>query len=73
MKGYEKASEKTLILYWHTLQPNSTDEIVLEYKKYCNMYNRLKHTSMKEFYTTKVTECKKNTKKLWKIINQVTK
>ena len=32
MKGLEKATKKKLVLYQHTLKPNSTDETVTEYK-----------------------------------------
>ena len=36
------------------------------------MYNQLKCTSMLTYYRNKVTESRTNTKKLWRVINNIT-
>ena len=58
-------------LYKETLRPNVTDDTRQKYKDYRNMYNRLKHTSMFIYYRNKVTESRTNTKKVWRVINNI--
>ena len=64
-------SERKLGLYKETLRPNVTDYTRKKYKDYRNMYNRLKHTSMLIYYRNKVTESRTNTKKVWRVINNI--
>ena len=72
-KGLEKAGRKVCKLYKCTLEANSSNAIVTEYKIYRNNYNRLKRQCMEEYYQTKVTKYRTNTKKLWHMINQIIK
>ena len=41
-----------------------------KYKISRNLLNRLKRTTMKNYYATKCTEYRDNTRKLWQVINQ---
>ena len=46
-----------------------TEEDIRKYKTYRNMLNHMKRAAMKTYYTTKCVEYKKNTKKLWQMMN----
>ena len=70
-QGIEKYSRKKLELYKETLKPGVTEELIQKYKNYRKKYNHLKRASMTAYYRTKVNESKTNTKKLWKVINNI--
>ncbi len=44
----------------------------IEYKKFRNMYNRLKKNAKKAYYANKVNEFRQDSKKLWKILKEIT-
>lgn len=40
-------------------------------KNYRNIYNKIKHSMKIAYYAKRFSECNKNTKNLWKIINEI--
>ena len=69
-KGIEAAAKKNRHLYKLTLKSNCTEQDISKYKVNRNMLNRLRRLTMKEYYNSKYTEYRQNTKKLWGLINQ---
>ena len=67
-KGIEKALNKCKRLYKDSLWRDVGEEEKKKYKEYRNIYNKLKRTSMKDYYSTKCKEYNKNTKQLWQVI-----
>ena len=70
-KSVERASDKCKNLYKKSILKGATDEDTDCYKKYRNLYNKLKRTARNEYYASKCKEYGKNTKQLWKLINGV--
>ena len=68
--GLETASQNNKKLYLETLRKNCPASVWEKYKSGRNLLNRLKRSTMKSYYTTKCTEYKDNTRKLWHVINQ---
>ena len=68
-KLIEKASNKCKHLYKKSLSQDATEADKHKYKEYRNTYNKLKQTVQNEYYATKCREYGKNTKQLWKMIN----
>ena len=68
-KVLETASRKNRKLYGKTTDALCTESDIAAYKAYRNMLNRLHRTTRKEYYTTKSHEYRKNTRKLWSLIN----
>ena len=74
MKGIEAAAKKNRRLYKQTLKSSCTElNDLMKYKVNRNMLNRLQRSTMKEYYNSKYTEYRQNTKKLWGLINQTIK
>ena len=71
-KGLESSSRKKAQLYKATLKTSATDSDRQKYRDYRNTYNRLKQVMMITYYKKKIQESKTNTKKLWKVINNIT-
>ena len=70
-KGLESSSRKKAQLYKATLKTSATDSDRQKYRDYRNTYNRLKWVMMITYYKKKIQESKMNTKKLWKVINNI--
>ena len=70
-KGIEKVSNKCKKLYKDSLMEGAREEERKKYTNYRNTYNKLKRTSMEEYYTTKCKEYIKNNKQLWQVINSI--
>ena len=68
--GLETASQNNKKLYLETLRKGCSVSIMEKYKSSRNLLNRLKRSTMKSYYTTKCTEYRDNTRKLWHVINQ---
>ena len=68
--GLETASQNNKKLYLETLRKSCPASVWEKYKSSRNLLNRLKRSPMKSYYTTKCTEYKDNTRKLWHVINQ---
>ena len=58
-------------LYKKCIRIDATDSEIKEYKDYNKLLQKLKRVSKKNYYGEKCTEFKNNTKKLWKIINEI--
>ena len=70
-KGLGKSSRRKAQLYKATLKKCATDADRQKYMDYRNIYNRLKHRMMIAYYKKKIQESTTNTKKLWKVINNI--
>ena len=68
-KGLETASQKNRKLYRKTIDASCTESDIAAYKAQRNMLNRLHRTTKMEYYTTKSHEYRRNTRKLWSLIN----
>ena len=68
--GIETSGQTCRKLYKLSLDMNATDDDVQCYRKYRNMYNRLKKTVKVTYYNKKCNDYKNNTRMLWKLINQ---
>ena len=72
-RGLEISSKKKDTLYKKTLKPDCTNECIVTYKNYRNLYNKTKRTMKIIYYTNRISENIKNTKKIWGIINEILK
>ena len=72
-RGLEISSKKKDILYKKTLKPDCTNDCIVTYKNYRNLYNKTKCTMKIVYYTNRISENIKNTKKIWGIINEILK
>ena len=70
-KSLESSSRKKAQLFKATLKTSATDSDRQKYRDYRNTYNRLKRVMMITYYKKKIQESKTNTKKLWKVINNI--
>ena len=70
-RGLEVSSRKKLQLYAQSIRANSTNQDCINYKNYRNLYNKTKREMKINYYSKKLTECKTNTKKLWKVTNEI--
>ena len=60
-KGIEAATKKNRRLYKQTLKSSCTEQDLMKYKVNRNMLNRLRRSTMKEYYNSKYTEYRQNT------------
>ena len=67
----EHSSNKKHCLYKKTLHVNCTQVDITNYKAYRNVYNRVKQQAQEQYYRQKALDFKKNTRKLWQLINNV--
>ena len=72
-RGLEISSKKKDILYKKTLKADCTSECIVRYKNYRNLYNKTKRTMKNAYYTNRISENIKNTKKIWETINEILK
>ena len=72
-RGLEISSKKKDILYKKTLKADCTSDCIAKYKYYRNLYNKTKRNMKNLYYTNRISENIKNTKKLWGIINEILK
>ena len=70
-RGLEISSKKKDTLYKKTLKPDCTADCIVTYKNYRNLYNKTKRTMKIVYYTNRINENIKNTKKIWGIINEI--
>ena len=59
------------MMYKKTIHKACGDEMKEEYKRYSALLKRVKRTAKRAYYSKMCTDFKSNTKKLWKIINEV--
>ena len=58
-------------MYRKTLKPNCKEKIIVEYKEFALTLTKTKRAAKRLYYEGKCMEYRNNTKKLWKIINDV--
>ena len=66
-----KCVRKQKLLYKKALQDNANVELWNKYKVYRNVLTGIKRRCKRDYYLQKCVEFKDNTKKLWRIINQM--
>ena len=69
-KGIERSRKHKLKLYHATLKKDCDPEELEKYKNYRNTYNRTEHAAAQLYYCQKAESYKRNTKELWKLINE---
>ena len=67
-----KCIKKQLSLYKDTLHNGSNENCLLAYKNYRNTLTRLKQNCKIMYYQNQCEQFKRNTKKLWELINKTT-
>ena len=70
-KGLETVTQKNRKLYRKTIDASCTESDTAAYKAHGNMLNRLCRTIKMEYYTTKSHKYRRNTRKLWSLINNI--
>ena len=58
-------------LYATSIRRNATEKNCIVYKEYSKLLTKLKRSAKKLYYESKCEEYKSNTKKLWKVINEI--
>ena len=71
-KGICQSGKKLRQFYKKTIEVNAPDDIIVQYTKHWNNYNRLKRITKIKYYHEKCNAYKSNIKKLWKLINGIT-
>ena len=71
-KGIKKSMVKQRVLYKISISKKATDENRRKYKEYRNHLQRIKRQSKREYYQSKCKEYKKETRRLWTVINDIT-
>ena len=70
--GLLKCVQKQKLLYKEFLHNRKIDKYHRKYKDYRNQLTKILRKTKEEYYRTKCYEFKRNTTKLWKLINKVT-
>ena len=70
-KGLLNYIHKQKQLYQDCIRSSMNALLYTKYKEYCNLLVKIKHTARKDYYATKCFEFKRNTKKLWQLINKI--
>ena len=70
--GLLKCTQKQRKLYEATLVQDKNEIAYSTYKNYRNNLTRILRKTKEAYYETKCTEFKRNTKKLWQMINRIT-
>ena len=70
-KGLQKCIKKQKLLYHLSIGTNAPRSIITKYKNYRNTLVKIKRAACKSFYVSKCAEFKRNTKKLWQLINKI--
>ena len=58
-------------LYAKSIRANATSKTISDYKDYNKLLQKIKRVAKKSYYGEMCTRFKSNTKKLWKIINEI--
>ena len=67
-----KKHKETETTVQKTLIKNASAREQIRYKEYRNKLSQILRRAKKEYYKNKCTEYKRNTSKLWKMINKIT-
>ena len=69
--GILKSLKKQKLLYSSTLKQRSCDQVHKKYKEYRNQLKQIIRKRKETYYNTKCVEFKRNSKKLWNMINRI--
>ena len=69
--GIMNCIKRSKKLYATSIRTNATEKDCIVYKEYSKLLNKLKCSAKKLYYESKCEEYKSNTKKLWKVINEI--
>ena len=72
-KGLQKCIRKQKLLYQDSIRSGANPLATLKYREYRNILVKIKHEVHKEYYANKCFEFKHNTKKLWQLINDISR
>ena len=70
--GLLKCTKKQKFLYKKFLKNRNMDTYYIKYKEYRNQLTNILRRSKEEYYRTKCYEFKRDTSKLWNLINKIT-
>ena len=70
-RGLEKSSKRKHDLYKASIALNATNTDRERYITYRNNFNKTKRAMHIHYYTSRATEFKNNTKKLWQLLNSI--
>ena len=70
-RGLEKSSKRKHDLYKASITHNATDIDRERYITYRNNFNKTKRAVYIHYYTSRATDFKNNTKKLWQLLNSI--
>jgi hypothetical protein len=70
-KGLIKSANRCGKLYKESIGRDKNDVIVINYKRYRNLFNKIKIKSKIKYYNTKIQTFKNDSKKLWKVYNSL--
>ena len=72
-KGLQKCISKQKQLYQLSIKKDAPQTTITKYRTYRNTLVKIKRTARKTFYVNKCAEFKRNTKKLWQLINKISR
>ena len=70
-KGLQKCIGKQKLLYQYSIKKDAPQSVITKYRNYRNTLVKTKRAACKAYYTSKCVEFKRNTKKLWQLINNI--
>ena len=70
-KGLQKCIGKQKLLYQYSIKKDAPQSVITKYRNYQNTLVKIKRAACKAYYTSKCVEFKRNAKKLWQLINNI--
>ena len=70
-KGLQKCIGKQKLLYQYSIKKDAPQSVITKYRNYRNTLVKIKRAACKAYYTSKCVEFKRNAKKLWQLINNI--
>ena len=70
-KGLQKCISKQKLLYQLSIKKDAPQSTITKYRNYQNSLIKTKRAAHKAFYVNKCAEFKRNTKKIWQLINNI--
>ena len=70
-KGLQKCMCKQKLLYQASIKRDASQLTITKYRNYRNLLSTIKRTARKTYYVSRCNELKRNTKKLWQLINKI--
>ena len=70
-RGLEISGQQKLCLYRETLKASAMCKDIMKYKVYRNAFNKVKHCLKLKYFQNKAVEFASDSRKLWKLLNQI--